>query len=116
MAIAEKLENLLSLSEAAKVTGIKPVTLRAMCQRGEFADGAKKIGDNWIISPEALYLCTSKKYIEPENPMYGAGVWRKLLEARVQVENLLSFPDVKADKTLSAFLESILQALEEATR
>lgn len=121
MAIAEKLENLLSLNEAAKAANMNPVTLRAMCQRGGLNGYARKIGDSWIVLPETIYMLKAMKdlsilsHIENE-PTAKIGIWLKLKSAKLRAKHLLSLPDIREDSTLYAQLEAITEALEEATK
>lgn len=121
MAVAEKLENLLSLNEAAKAANMNPVTLRAMCQRGGLDGYARKIGDSWIVLPEAVYMLKAMKdlsiigHIE-DNPAAKNGIWAKLKSAKIRAKHLLDLPDIGEDSTLYAQLKAITEALEEATK
>lgn len=120
MAVAEKLENLLSLNEAAKAANMKPVTLRAMCQRGDLNGYARKIGDSWIVLPEAVYMLKAMKDLsiisrDTDDPTAKIGIWRKLKSARIRAKHLLDLPDIHEDSTLYAQLKAITETLEEAT-
>lgn len=52
----EKLKNLLTIEEAAKLWDIPAVTIRAKCRAGFFGNYARKMGEQWILTPEAMNL------------------------------------------------------------
>lgn len=120
MATAEKLENLLNLSEAAKAANMNPITLRALCQRGGLGDCARKIGDSWVITPQGVYFLKASKDLtiisQPDkDPVSEMGIWKSLREAQSRAKHLLDLPDVKENGILYAQLKAIHEALEEAT-
>lgn len=56
----EKLENLLTIEEAAKIWNVPAVTIRTKCKAGFFGNYAQKMGGQWILTPEAMYLWKGK--------------------------------------------------------
>jgi excisionase family DNA binding protein len=56
-----EINNLISLSEAASISGLSPDHLRRLAEQGKLR--AKKIGRNWVTTKEAL-----SDYIEKRRP------------------------------------------------
>lgn len=54
MPYPEKLENLLSIQQAAEIWGISPATIQTALYRGAFGAYARKIGKSWVILPEGM--------------------------------------------------------------
>lgn len=52
----EKLENLLTIEEAAEIWNTPAVTIRKKCKEGFFGHFARKMGGQWIITPEAMLI------------------------------------------------------------
>lgn len=52
----EKLENLLTIEEAAEIWKTPAVTIRKKCKEGFFGKFARKMGGQWIITPEAMFI------------------------------------------------------------
>lgn len=117
MATAEKLENLLNLSEAAKAANMNPITLRALCQRGGLGNYARKIGDSWVIAPQGMFeLINSRNFANPdiENPFTETGAWYKIQNAAVRLENVLCFPEVKGNEFVREQIQKALENLNSA--
>lgn len=51
----EKLKNLLTIEEAADRWNVPAVTIRTKCKSGFFGNYARKMGGQWILTPEAMY-------------------------------------------------------------
>lgn len=56
----EALKYLLTIEEAAEIWNIPAVTIRAKCKNGFFGNYAQKMGGQWILTPEAMYLWKGK--------------------------------------------------------
>lgn len=56
----EALKYLLTIEEAAKIWNTPAVTIRAKCKNGFFGNYARKMGGQWILTPEAMYLWKGK--------------------------------------------------------
>lgn len=52
----ERLENLLTIEEAAEIWKTPAVTIRKKCKEGFFGKFARKMGGQWIITPEAMFI------------------------------------------------------------
>lgn len=77
----EKLENLLTIEEAAKLWDTPAVTIRAKCKAGFFGNFARKMGGQWILTPEAMYRWKGPRYIESGKHVPGTDtipVWEEM--------------------------------------
>lgn len=54
MPYPEKIENLLSIRQAAQAWEVSPATIQTALRRGAFGNYARKIGDSWVIMPEGM--------------------------------------------------------------
>lgn len=59
----EALKYLLTIEEAAEIWGIPAVTIRTKCKSGFFGNYARKMGGQWILTPEAMYLWKGKSQV-----------------------------------------------------
>lgn len=77
----EKLKNLLTIEEAADRWNVPAVTIRAKCKAGFFGRYARKMGGQWILTPEAMYRWRGPA---PKNGRYYAQTiesWTNTVEA-----------------------------------
>lgn len=56
----ERLENLLTIEEAAEIWNTPAATIRKKCKEGFFGKFARKMGGQWIITPEAMLIWKGK--------------------------------------------------------
>lgn len=59
----EALKYLLTIEEAAEIWNIPAVTIRKKCKEGFFGNYARKMGGQWILTPEAMYLWKGKSQV-----------------------------------------------------
>lgn len=78
----EKLENLLTIEEAAEIWKTPAVTIRKKCKEGFFGKFARKMGGQWIITPEAMYRWKgiAQGWCDIGNMRYGLEVWENFLK------------------------------------
>lgn len=73
MPYPEKLENLLSLKEAAEIWNMSPATIQTALYQHRFHEYARKIGKSWIILPEGMIEWRGRP-IQDETPSYPKGI------------------------------------------
>lgn len=59
----EALKYLLTIEEAAEIWNTPAATIRAKCKSGFFGNYARKMGGQWILTPEAMYHWKEKSQI-----------------------------------------------------
>lgn len=72
MPYPEKLENLLSIQQAAEIWKLSPATIQTALYRGAFGQYARKIGKSWVILPDGMIRW--KGSIAKDTPDYSHGV------------------------------------------
>lgn len=79
----EKLENLLTIEKAAEIWKTPAVTIRAKCKAGFFGHYARKMGGQWILTPEAMFIWkgAAQGFCDIGNERYGIQTWENFLKA-----------------------------------
>lgn len=112
MPYPEKLENLLSLKEAAQTWEVSPATIQTALRRGAFDGYARKIGDSWVIMPEGMIQ--REKRPGAFKPGYSRGVPSTTgdFEGIRTAISAYRFARISANEAID-WIESIMKRLSE---